>query len=103
ANTRPDRRSNARAAIAAWSDVRRPRRGGEFLMRQLILLPLLLVGACKWTDFDDLADKTWVHSTDKPDIGSTDYGVAIVGVTTQASGGQLAGIRNTRPKTSHLV
>lgn len=71
-------------------------------MRKLILLPLLLVGACKWTDFDDLADKTWVHSTEKPDVGSTDYGVALVGVTTQAQGGQLAVVSNDTPNYSTL-
>lgn len=71
-------------------------------MRKLILLPLLFAGACKWTDFDDLADKTWVHSTDKPNIGSTDYGVAIVGVTSQSQGGQLAIVSNDTPNYSTL-
>lgn len=73
-------------------------------MRKFIFLPLVLAGACNWTDFDDLADKTWVHSTDKPNIGSTDYGVAIVGVTatTQSQGGQLAVISNDTPNYSTL-
>jgi hypothetical protein len=71
-------------------------------MRKLILLPLLLVGACKWTDFDDLADKTWVHASDKPDIGSTDYGIAIVGVSTGSQGGQLAVLSNDTPNYSTL-
>ena len=71
-------------------------------MRKLILLPLLFAGACNWGDFDDLADKTWVHSSDKPNIGSTDYGVAIVGVTTQSQGGQLAVLSNDTPNYSTL-
>lgn len=71
-------------------------------MRKLSLLPLLLVGACNWTDFDTLADNTWVHSTDKPNIGSTDYGIAIVGVTTQTQGGQLAVVSNDTPNYSTL-
>jgi hypothetical protein len=33
--------------------------------------------ACKWTDFDDLEGQTWVDSTEKPDVKSADYGVAI--------------------------
>lgn len=36
------------------------------------------LGACNWTEFDDLADQTWVDSTKKPDVKSSDYGVAIV-------------------------
>jgi hypothetical protein len=71
-------------------------------MRKLILLPVLLAGACNWGDFDDLADKTWVHSSDKPNIGSTDYGIAIVGVTTQSQGGQLAILSNDTPNYSTL-
>lgn len=35
------------------------------------------LGACKWTEFDDLQNQTWVNSTQKPDIKSSDYGVAI--------------------------
>jgi hypothetical protein len=33
--------------------------------------------ACKWTEFDDLANETWVSSTKKPNVSSTSYGVAI--------------------------
>ncbi|HZJ62030.1 MAG TPA: hypothetical protein VFD36_00790 [Kofleriaceae bacterium] len=36
-----------------------------------------LAGGCKWSDFDDLADVTWVDSTEKPDVKSSDYGLAI--------------------------
>jgi len=49
---------------------------------QKLLLPLSLLlasslGACKWTEFDDLKDDTWVGSTEKPSVKSADYGVAI--------------------------
>jgi hypothetical protein len=71
-------------------------------MRKLNLLPLLLIAACNWGDFDDLADKTWVHSSDKPNIGSTDYGIAIVGVSTGTQGGQLAVLSNDTPNYSTL-
>jgi len=45
---------------------------------------------CKWTDFDDLEETTGVRSTQEPEIGSTDYAVAIAGVSTGTSGGLLA-------------
>lgn len=35
------------------------------------------LGACKWTEFDDLQNQTWVGSTEKPSVKSSDYGVAI--------------------------
>ncbi len=62
-------------------------------MRTYLLAALAatsLLGACKWTDFDDLEGETWVRSTEDPDIGSSDYAVAIAGVSTGASGGVLA-------------
>lgn len=33
--------------------------------------------ACKWTEFDDLQDETWVTSTEKPNVKSSNWGVAI--------------------------
>ena len=71
-------------------------------MRKLSLFSLLLVGACNWTDFDTRADNTWVHASDEPNIGSTDYGVALVGVSTQSTGGQLAVVSNDTPNYSTL-
>jgi len=44
-------------------------------MRTAVLLTLL--AACKWTEFDDLQNQTWVTSTQKPDVKSIDYGVVI--------------------------
>ena len=75
------------------------------LVAGLVLSALLAasaLGGCKWGDFDDLADKTWVHATDKPNIGSTNYAMAIVGVTTQTSGGQIAVVSNDVPNYSTL-
>jgi len=43
----------------------------------LCLLAAASLAACKWTEFDDLQNQTWVTSTEKPDVKSTDYGVAI--------------------------
>ncbi|HEX2691296.1 MAG TPA: hypothetical protein VHN14_32005 [Kofleriaceae bacterium] len=51
------------------------------------------VPACKWTEFDDLDNQTWVSSTKKPNVKSSDYGVAIQrgdNGTESASGGTLA-------------
>jgi hypothetical protein len=58
---------------------------------QLSLLTLSL-GACKWTEFDDLRDEAWVHATSKPDGSkSANWGVAIVrGKATSSAGGRLA-------------
>ncbi len=67
-----------------------------------LLLLLLALGACKWGEFDDLADTTWVHATDKPNIGSTNYAMSIVGVSTQSTGGQLAVVSNDVPNYSTL-
>lgn len=47
-------------------------------MRAMMLLAAWAsLGACKWTDFDDLEDQTWVDSTKKPNLKSSDYGIAI--------------------------
>ena len=48
----------------------------------------LLVG-CSWADFDDLSNQTWVTSTEKPNVKSTDYGVAIQRGARSGSGGTL--------------
>src|ERR1044071_5581387 len=45
-----------------------------------LVLPVALaagMSACMWTEFDDIAGETWVNSTEKPDLKSSDYGVAI--------------------------
>lgn len=54
-----------------------------------VLIATLAVG-CKWTDFDDLEDETWVSTIGKPNSDSSDYGVALArGLKTSASGGKL--------------
>jgi hypothetical protein len=51
------------------------------------------IGACKWTEFDDLEKDTWVSTTGKPNGDSTDYGVAIQrGLKSSPSGGKLVAI-----------
>jgi hypothetical protein len=66
----------------------------------LFLAALSLVAACKWTDFDDLSDTTWVRSTDSPNVGSTNYAISIAGVTMGTSGGSLAVISDDTPDYS---
>lgn len=70
----------------------------------LFLAALSFVGlvGCKWSEFDDLADTTWVRSTDEPSIGSRNYAIAIVGVTTGTSGGQLGVISDDTPDYSTI-
>jgi len=41
------------------------------------LLAASSLSACKWTEFDELENETWVTSTQKPNVNSSDWGVAI--------------------------
>lgn len=54
------------------------------------LVAALALAGCKWTDFDDLEDQSWVESTEKPNANSSDYGVALQrGTLSSDSGGTL--------------
>ena len=70
-------------------------------MKRFILFALALT-ACKWTDFDDLSDQAWAHSQDKPSIGSTDYGVSIVGASTTGDGGLVSVVSTDAPTYSTI-
>lgn len=66
-------------------------------MRTSILLSglaaALALDACSWSQFDDLSKETWVDSTNKPDVKSSDYGVSIQrggDASESSSGGTLA-------------
>lgn len=76
-------------------------------MRNQLFLALAAVSvsgaACKWTDFDDLEAETSVRSTQDPEIGATDYAVAIAGVTQGTSGGTLAVISDDNANYSTIV
>jgi hypothetical protein len=61
-----------------------------------------MLTACKWTDFDDLSDQTWVHAQDKPSIGSTDYAISIVGASDGADGGSVAVVSTDSPTYSTI-
>lgn len=61
------------------------------------------LGACKWTEFDDLQNQTWVGSTEKPNIKSSDYGVAIQRGATLTAGGTLVVIGANQPTYSELA
>lgn len=60
-------------------------------MRNLLLVFVAVAPACKWTDFDDLREEAWVTATQKPDNGSSNWGVAIQRTAqSAASGGGIA-------------
>jgi hypothetical protein len=61
------------------------------------------LGACKWTEFDDLQNQTWVSSTDKPGVKSSDYGVASQRGPRSTSGGTLVVIGANQPTYSQLT
>lgn len=61
------------------------------------------LGACKWTEFDDLQNQTWVGSTQKPSVKSSDYGVAIQRGATLTDGGTLVVIGANPPLYSELA
>ena len=70
----------------------------------IVAVPALALGACKWTEFDDLSDSTWVVASGKPDVKSSDYGVAIArGDRAIATGGTLAVIGAGVPSYSELA
>lgn len=47
--------------------------------------------ACSWTQFDDLRDEAWVNATERPDNGSTNWGLAITTSRLEsATGGRLS-------------
>jgi len=60
------------------------------------------LGACKWTEFDDLSNETWVGSTEKPSVKSSDYGVAIQRGMTKPDGGTLVVIGANQATYSEL-
>ncbi|MBX3154388.1 MAG: hypothetical protein KF773_00180 [Deltaproteobacteria bacterium] len=62
-----------------------------------------LLGACKWTEFDDLADSTWVESTQKPDSDSANWGVAVARIKRTGEGGRLAVIGASQALYSEVV
>jgi hypothetical protein len=81
-------------------------------MRSKIMLSVLCASAwsgasaCKWTEFDDLQDETWVGSTEKPNVKSSDYGIAIQrgdDGTDSASSGTLAVIGASDNTYSELL
>jgi hypothetical protein len=62
------------------------------------------LGACKWTEFDDLENQTWVDSTSKPDVKSTDYGIAVQrGSRSAGDGGRLVVLGAGEATYSELV
>lgn len=71
-------------------------------MRKLLFLAALSFTGCAWSEFDDLSDTTWVRSIDEPNVGSRDYALAIVGVSTATSGGLVGVISDDTPDYSTI-
>lgn len=74
-------------------------------MKKLTFISLglsLALGACKFTEFDDLSDQAWAHSTTKPDVKSSDYGIAMVSAQHTGDGGNLFVLGTDPPTLSTL-
>ncbi|HEX7843133.1 MAG TPA: hypothetical protein VF469_36925 [Kofleriaceae bacterium] len=59
----------------------------------MLLVAFASLAACKWTEFDDIQGTTWVDSTEKPNVKSSDWGVIIergAATSESASSGTLA-------------
>src|SRR6185503_1859040 len=104
ANTSADRCARVRAAAADRPDVCGPWHGGEVLMRTHLFIAALALSfaGCAWYEFDDLADTTWVRSTDEPNVGSRDYALALVGVSMETSGGRVGVVSDDTPDFSTI-
>src|ERR1044071_4889747 len=61
------------------------------------------LGACKWTEFDDLENATWGTAAEKPNVRSADYGVSIQRGATGSDGGTLVVIGANQPTYSELA
>ena len=68
-----------------------------------LVLALATGAGCKWTEFDDLENQTWVSSTQKPNGDSTDYGVAMQRAQRNATGGKLVVIGASQAQFTELV
>jgi hypothetical protein len=66
-------------------------------------LALASLAGCKWTEFDDLSNETWVSSTEKPNVKSTNYGVAIQRGNKSGTEGRLVVIGAGQATYSELV
>lgn len=72
-------------------------------LSSLLFLGLVSTSGCKWTDFDDLASETWVHTTEKPNTSSADFGVALArGARSSASGGTVVAFGTSDPQYFEL-
>jgi hypothetical protein len=61
------------------------------------------LGACKWTEFDDIQNEAWVNSTEKPNVKSSDYGVAVQRGARSGDGGRLVVLGAGEATYSELV
>jgi hypothetical protein len=61
------------------------------------------LAACSWGEFDDLRGQTWAGSTGKPDVKSSDWGIAVQRGTRTGDGGSLVVIGAGPPTSSTLA
>jgi hypothetical protein len=72
-------------------------------MRTLICFALAVTAACNWMTFDDLSNETWVSSTSKPSVKSSDYGVALQRGNKTGDDARLVVIGAGQPTYSELA
>jgi len=68
-----------------------------------LMLAASTIAACSWTQFDDLQRETWVTSSEKPDVKSSDFGVAIQRGARGGDGGTLVVLGAGQATYSELV
>jgi len=68
----------------------------------LILVVGLGAPACDFTEFDSLANTTWVHATTKPSVSSSDWGIAMAPSAFSGSGGELLVIGADPPTFANI-
>ena len=70
-------------------------------MKRFTLVWSVLAAGCSWSTFDDLSNSTWAHAEEKPDNNETDYGLAVVGATTDTPG--RIGVLGNGPPTYSTI
>ncbi len=69
--------------------------------RFILVSGFALAAGCSWSTFDDLADTAWAHAQEKPDSKVSDYGIALVGATSDTAG-RVAVLGDEAPTYSTL-
>ena len=75
-------------------------------MKRAAFLPFVMLGACSWASFDNLAGETWVDSTGAPkgaDTSKFGANMAAGGARPAAGGMQMLVVGRTNPDISRLA